>query len=159
MSFKPGQWVVVDTEAPYWPNLSKHKKGPFRISLIDVGDQGKYAILEEAPNNAYFKELTLYTPQVGDKVKILKPMNGFEHHPHVLKDRTGQIGTITAIHDGIEENIAIQCEDESYGWWYVNEENVYYELVEPKGSINTATPEPPSTPVVKPTKRVLNDNV
>lgn len=160
MTFKAGQWVVVDTTAPYWPDYNKHKKGPFKISHIDVGGQGKYAVLEKAPNNAYFQHLTLYKPQVGDKVKILKPMNGFNEYPNVLKDQTGKIGVITQIESlGLEDHIAIKCEDESHGWWYGNGENVHYELVEPKGSINTAAPEPPSTPVVKPTKRVLNGNV
>lgn len=161
MTFKVGQWVVVDTTISYWPASAKNNKGPFQIKGVYSGTYGKYAFFHGAPNNAYFKDLTLYKPQVGDKVKILKPMNGFVEHPNILKDHTGKIGIITNIQSlGGEKNIIdIQCEDESHGWWYMDEENVYYELVEPKGSINTAAPEPPSTPVVTPTKRVLNDNV
>jgi len=156
MTFKAGQWVVVDTTAPYWPDYNKHKKGPFKISHIDVGGQGKYAVLEKAPNNAYFQHLTLYKPQVGDKVKILKPMNNFEEYPNILKNQTGKIGIITKIQELCgETNISIQCEDESHGWWYVDEENVYYELVEPSGSINAAVKAPDAVKP-QPTKRVLN---
>lgn len=149
MSFKPGQWVVVDTEAPYWPNLSKHKKGPFRISLIDVGVQGKYALLEKAPNNAYFKELTLYTPQVGDKVKILKPMSGY-YPDGELPNTVGQIGTIRFMHTTMAGSKRIRIDE----WWYLDEEGVY-ELVEPKGSINAAA-QAPDAVKPQPTKRVLN---
>lgn len=160
MPFIEGQWVVVNTTISYWPASAKNNKGPFQIKGVDSGAYGKYAIFYGAPNNAYFKDLTLYNPQVGDKVKVLKPMNGFNEYPNVLKDQTGKIGVITQIESlGLENNLAIKCEDDSHGWWYVDEENVYYELVEPKGSINPAAPETPSTPVVKPTKRVLNDNV
>lgn len=161
MTLKPGQWVIIPPTLYYWPypNL-----GPFKIKQIcdtgGTGPQSKWYILENAPNSVYIKDAILYKPQVGDKVKILKPMNGFNEYPNVLKDQTGKIGIITHIEAlGLENQIAIKCEDDSHGWWYVNEENVYYELVEPKGSINTAAPEPPSIPVVKPTKRVLNGNV
>jgi len=149
MSFKPGQWVVVDTEAPYWPNFSKHKKGPFRISLIDVGVQGKYALLEKAPNNAYFKELTLYTPQVGDKVKILKPMSGYSPNGD-LPNTVGQVGTIQFMHTTMAGSKRIRIDE----WWYLDEEGVY-ELVEPKGSINAAA-QAPDAVKPQPTKRVLN---
>ena len=149
MSFKPGQWVVVDTEAPYWPNLSKHKKGPFRISHIDVGLQGKYAVLEKAPNNAYFQHLILYTPQVGDKVKVLKPMSGYTEEGD-LPNTVGQIGTLTYTFlspSGVEK---VRVDE----WWYIDEEGVY-ELVEPKGTINSPV-QAPDAVKPQPTKRVLN---
>jgi hypothetical protein len=150
MSFKPGQWVVVDTEAPYWPNLSKHKKGPFRISHIDVGGQGKYVILEKAPNNAYFKELTLYTPQVGDKVKILKPMINYSEEQGHLPNTVGQTHVIVEKYTNTLGQAKIQIGE----WWYFDGEGVY-ELVEPKGSIN-ATVQAPDAVKPQPTKRVLN---
>lgn len=161
MTLKPGQWVIIPPNLYYW---SYPTFGPFKIKQIyDNGANGslsKWYVLENAPNSVYIKDAIHYKPQVGDKVKILKPMNGFNEYPNVLKDQTGKIGVITQIESlGLEDDIAIKCEDESHGWWYGNGENVHYELVEPKGSINTAAPEPPSTPVVKPTKRVLNGNV
>lgn len=161
MTLKPGQWVIIPPNLYYW---SYPTFGPFKIKQIwdtgASGPQSKWYILENVPNNVYIKDTIHYKPQVGDKVKILKPMNGFNEYPNVLKDQTGKIGVITQIESlGLKNNIAIKCEDDSHGWWYEDEENVYYELVEPKGSINTTAPETPSTPVVKPTKRVLNGNV
>lgn len=149
MSFKPGQWVVVDTEAPYWPNLSKHKKGPFRISHIDVGGQGKYAVLEKAPNNAYFQHLTLYTPQVGDKVKILKPMTGYTEEGD-LPNTVGQIATINHKYTTTSGTKRIRLDQ----YWYTDEEGVY-ELVEPQGTIN-APVQAPDAVKPQPIKRVLN---
>lgn len=144
MSFKPGQWVVVDTSVVYWPAYSKEKKGPFKISHIDQGTKGKFAILEKAPNNAYFKELTLYTPQVGDKVKILEVMSGMQ-----AGGPYGAIGTITSIHLEEEPSLSID------GWFYPYKEGKTFELVEPKGSINVAA-QAPDAVKPQPTKRVLN---
>lgn len=148
MTFKAGQWVVVDTEAPYWPNLSKHKKGPFKISHIDVGGQGKYAILEKAPNNAYFQHLTLYTPQVGDKVKVLKPMSGYTEEGD-LPNTVGQV-VIISVRSWPAGTKRIRLDQ----YWYMDEEGVY-ELVEPKGTVN-APVQAPDAVKPQPTKRVLN---
>lgn len=155
MIFKPGQWVVVNPNLHYWPIHHKEKLGPFQIKTFHEDGKRQWYQLVNAPNSVYTKDCVLYTPQVGDKVRILKPMNGFEHHPNILKDQTGKLGTITVKYDGIESSIAIRCEDDSHGWWYVNEENVYYELVEPQGSINVAARAPDAVKP-QPTKRVLN---
>ncbi len=149
MSFKPGQWVVVDTSVSYWPAYSKERKGPFKISHIDQGTKGKFAILEEAPNNAYFKELTLYTPQIGDKVKVLKHMSGYSPDGD-LPNTVGQVGTIQFMHTTMAGSKRIRID----AWWYLDEEGVY-ELVEPKGSINVAA-QAPDAVKPQPTKRVLN---
>jgi len=149
MTFKAGQWVVVDTEAPYWPKLSKHKKGPFRISHIKVGSQGKYAILEKAPNNAYFQHLTLYTPQKGDKVKVLKPMNSYTEGGD-LPNTVGQVVTISHMYTTMAGAKRIRLDQ----YWYMDEEGVY-ELVEPKGTVN-APVQAPDAVKPQPTKRVLN---
>lgn len=149
MTFKAKQWVVVDTTAEYWPYPSKHEKGPFKISHIDVGGQGKYAVLEKAPNNAYFQHLTLYKPQIGDTVKILKPMCNYTPNGD-LPNTVGTLGTILYQHINMDESKKIKID----GWWYLDEEGVY-ELVEPKGSINDPIQAPDAvTPT--PTKRVLN---
>lgn len=153
MTFKVGQWVVVDTAVSYWPVNHKNNKGAFQIKGVDQGSIGKYATFLGAPNNVYFKDLSLYKPQIGDKVKILSVMCGMQ--PGSSYDYTGQIGTVTELLAQLREHPSI-CID---GWYYKDEEGETYELVEPKGSINTTAPETPSTPVVKPTKRVLNGNV
>lgn len=153
MTFKVGQWVVVDTTISYWPASAKNNKGPFQIKGVDSGTYGKYALFHGAPNNAYFKDLTLYKPQVGDKVKILKPMSGYTPKGD-LPNTVGTVGTIRFQHTTMAGSKRIRIDE----WWYLDEEDVY-ELVEPKGSINPAAPETPSTPVVKPTKRVLNADI
>lgn len=150
MSFKPGQWVIVDTSVAYWPVYSKEKRGPFKITHIDQGLKGKFACLEKAPNNAYFKELTLYTPQVGDKVKILKPMINYSHEDELLPNTVGQTHIITEKHTNSQGKAKIRIRE----WWYLDEEGVY-ELVEPKGSINVAA-QAPDAVKPQPTKRVLN---
>ena len=154
MTLKPGQWVIIPPTLNYWPYPNF---GPFKIKHIyDNGANGslsKWYVLENAPNSVYIKDAIHYKPQVGDKVKILKPMNGYTPNGD-LPNTVGTVGTIRFQHTTMAGSKRIRIDE----WWYLDEEDVY-ELVEPKGSINTAAPEPPSTPVVKPTKRVLNGNV
>ena len=150
MTFKVGQWVVVDTSVSYWPIQHKNNKGPFRIVSIDNGIHGKYAVFNGAPNNAYFKHIKVYVPQVGDKVEILKPMSGYFPEGN-LPNTVGQIGTVRFKHTTTAGSKRIRIDE----WWYLDEEDVY-ELVEPKGSIN---PEPVKPTPEKPARRVLNADV
>lgn len=150
MSFKPGQWVIIPPTLYYWPypNL-----GPFKIKQIcdtgGTGPQSKWYILENAPNSVYIKDAILYKPQVGDKVKILKPMSGY-YPDGELPNTVGQIGTIRFMHTTMAGSKRIRIDE----WWYLDEEGVY-ELVEPKGSINAAA-QAPDAVKPQPTKRVLN---
>lgn len=151
MIFKVGQWVVINPNVDYWPAEHENNRGPFKITKVyKEGDKVLWYVLA-APNNAYPKDLTLYKPQVGDKVKILKPMCGML--PGSVYDFTGQTGTITSLKKPNLSPPTIGINS----WFYKDIEGETYELVEPKGSINIAAPEPPSKP--KPIKRVLNDPV
>jgi hypothetical protein len=153
MVFKVGQWVVVKPDVDYWPAEHEHNRGPFKIKKVfKEGDKVLWYILD-APNNAYPKDLTLYKPQVGDKVKILKPTCGML--PGSEWDFTGQVGTITHLKYPTSSFATIAIDS----WLYNDIEGTTYELVEPKGSINIATLKAPSKPAERPTKRVLNDPV
>lgn len=150
MTLKPGQWVIIPPTLYYWPSPNL---GPFKIKQIcdtgGTGPQNKWYILENAPNSVYIKDAILYKPQVGDKVKILKPMSGYSPDGE-LPNTVGQIGTIRFMHTTMAGTKRIRINE----WWYLDEEGVY-ELVEPKGSINVAA-QAPDAVKPQPTKRVLN---
>lgn len=150
MTFKPGQWIVVNPNLPYWPNHHKDKLGPFQIKILHESGKKHWYQLGDAPNSVYTEDCTLYKPQVGDKVKILKPMiNYSKEHGH-LPNTVGQTHIIIEKYTNSLEKAKLRIGE----WWYLDEEGVY-ELVEPQGSINVAA-QAPDAVKPQPTKRVLN---
>lgn len=149
MNFKVGQWVVVNPNLSYWPIHHKEKLGPFQIKTLHEDGKTKWYQLENAPNSVYTKDCVLYTPQVGDKVKVLKHMSGYSPNGD-LPNTVGQVGTIQFMHTTMAGSKRVRID----AWWYLDEEGVY-ELVEPKGSINVAA-QAPDAVKPQPTKRVLN---
>ena len=148
--FKPGQWVVVNPNLSYWPIHHKEKLGPFQIKTFHEDGKKQWYQLVNAPNSVYTKDCVLYTPQVGDKVRILKPMLNYSEEDGFLPNTVGQTHVIIEKYITSLGEAKIRIGD----WWYLDEEGVY-ELVEPQGSINVAAQ---AAAAVKPksTKRVLN---